>query len=318
MRGCKHLCKFCQAGVACRPRRERSVAKIIELAKAAYDSTGYEEISLVSLSSGDHTEIKEIFTRLHEIFKDRAVSVSMPSLRIEDIAGELPQLIKEVRKAGLTFAPESGSARLRKIINKDIDTEKLLSASVEAYKAGWKRIKLYFMIGLPGETEEDLAATAELARRVSEARRDVGASAGFVTASIAPFVPKPHTPFQWHAMEARRALEGRQAFLRGLNSKRSKVKLDFHDLDISFLEGVFSRGDRRAGDVIEEAWRLGARLDSWREYFNMDRWMDSFARCGIDPAFYVHRGRPHDEPLPWDFIDLGMPKDRLVTGSESF
>jgi radical SAM superfamily enzyme YgiQ (UPF0313 family) len=317
MRGCTHLCKFCEAGSTCLPRRERSREKIVELAGSVYAHTGYEEISLISLSSGGHSGIKEILRELQTLFKDRAVSISMPSLRIEEITDELPQLIGEVRKTGLTFAPETGSERLRKFIHKDIDIEKLLSAALEAYKAGWDRIKLYFMIGLPTEEEEDLLATAELIRNLSNLRKQFGKGAGYIVASVATFVPKPHTCLQWVGMEPREALEAKQRFLEARSGRTRKVKLDFHDLDTSRLEGVFSRGDRRLGGVIEKAWKMGSRLDSWSEFFRIEVWLQAFRECGLAPEFYVNRARSHEELLPWDFIDVGISKAQLMAFSKS-
>ena len=312
MRGCKHFCKFCQAGVVCLPRRERSREKIVELAKEVYRNTGYEEMSLMSLSSGDHSRIKEIFEELTAAFKERGVSVSLPSLRIEGLADELPELIRRVRKSGLTFAPESGSERLRKVINKNIDIELLARAALEAYKAGWDRIKLYFMIGLPQESDEDLSATAGLIAHISGLRRRFNKGPGFITASIAAFIPKPHTPFQWVSMEGRDVLKARQRFLRDRNPNRKKVKLDFHDLETSILEGVISRGDRRLGQVLEKAWGMGARFDGWGEFFNAELWHEAFRAAHIEPDFYINRARPHEEILPWDIIDIGISKARLL------
>ena len=312
MRGCAHLCKFCQAGATCLPGRERSVEKILELATSVYKNTGYEEISLISLSSGDHSRITEVFARLNSVFRDKAVSISMPSLRIEDITDKLPQLMREVRKAGLTFAPESGSERLRKFINKNIAIEKLRSTVLEAYRLGWNRIKLYFMIGLPTETENDLLETIALAEELSNMRRQVGRGPGFIAASITAFVPKPHTPFQWYGMEPRSVIEARQIFLKTHNPAKNKVKLDFHNLDTSLLESVFSRGDRRLGQVVAKAWEMGARLDSWGEFFNSALWTRAFTECGISPDFYSHRARSYEEILPWDFIDVGISKGQLM------
>ncbi len=316
MRGCAHLCKFCEAGATCLPRRERSTEKIVELAMSAYRNTGYEEVSLISLSSGDHSRIREICRALHDIFKDKGVSISMPSLRIEVMTEELPQLIREVRKAGITLAPESGSERLRNAIGKTIAIEKLSSTVLEAYRLGWDRIKLYFMIGLPTERDEDLLSTVDLMDELSDARRALGKGPGQIIASIAPFVPKPHTPFQWWAMEPQASLDARQAFLRThvlhRSRNRKKVKLDFHDLEKSILEGVFSRGDRRLGRVIENAYECGARLDSWGEFFEIGLWRRAFEACGLNPEFYVNRARPYEELLPWDFIDVGIPKEVLL------
>jgi len=312
MRGCPHRCKFCQAGPTSRPFRERSRARIVELARETAAATGYEEVSLVSLSSGSHSEIRGIFEDLNAAFAGKAVSVSVPSLRIEEAADDLPRLIRAVRKAGLTFAPESGSARLRRAINKNIDMEKLMSSVVEAYRAGWNRVKLYFMIGLPTETEEDLLVTLKLMEDVSRARKACGLGSAFVAASVNAFVPKPHTPFQWMGMESRENLEARQRLLGERNPNRKKIKIDFQNLDVSILEAAFSRGDRRLGDVVIRAWEMGSRLDSWREHFRADLWREAFAACGLTQESYASRARLFDEALPWDFIDVGLPKEVLM------
>ncbi len=304
MRGCRHACKFCQAGISCRPRRERSTKKIVALAEEVYRNTGYEEISLISLSSGDHSEIREMLKELNRCFRGRAVSVSIPSIRVEEMTGELPQLIREVRKSGLTFAPETGSARLRKGINKNIDIEKLLSAVSEAYRSGWNRIKLYFMIGLPDENEEDLDETAALIGMISDLRKETGKSPGLVTASVTSFIPKPHAAFQRYRMERRETIKKKQDFLKDRLARRKQVKMDFHDLDTSYMEGVFSRGDRRVGMAIMKAWEVGAKFDSWREFFKIELWLKAFRDCALDPDFYAARERPQPELLPWAFIHI--------------
>ena len=304
MRGCKHTCKFCQAGTTYRPRRERSKERIIELAKESYSKTGYEEISLLSLSSGDHSKIRELIEELNDIFKDNAVSISVPSLRAEDILSKLPALIAQVKKTGLTFAPEAGSECLRKIINKNIDIEKLLNAIRESFISGWRRVKLYFMIGLPTEKEEDLAAIADLLYRVSNSRREIDKKCALVTASINAFVPKAHTPFQWEPMESFDKLSEKKDLLR--RSIRSKmIELDFHSFHMAYLEAVFARGDRRLSEVIYGAWSKKARFDGWKDFFNFELWNDSFKQAKIDPGFYAARVRKSGEKLPWDFIDIG-------------
>ncbi|MDP3791831.1 MAG: TIGR03960 family B12-binding radical SAM protein [Candidatus Omnitrophota bacterium] len=304
MRGCKHVCKFCQAGTTYRPRRERSKEKVLELARETYANTGYEEISLLSLSSGDHSGIKEIIEGLNEIFKDKAVSISVPSLRIEDTLNKLPVLIAQVKKSGLTFAPEAGSECLRKAINKNIDIEKLLSALRESFKAGWRKVKLYFMIGLPTEKEEDLVAMTELLYKISNSRREIDKKDAHVTASINAFVPRPHTPFQWQAMESIDSLNKKKYQLRK-QMKSRMIELDFHSFQMGYLEAVFARGDRRLSEAIYEAWKSGLKFDGWNEYFNFDLWLQSFKKTGVDPDFYAIRTRSHDETLPWSFIDIG-------------
>ncbi len=298
MRGCWHMCKFCQATVTYRPCRERSLEKILELAKSSYESTGYDEISLLSLSSGDHSGIKEIISSLNRMFQGKAVSISVPSLRVEDILKDLPSLIAHVKKSGLTFAPEAGSA-----FNKNIDIEKLYGAVTESVRAGWRRVKLYFMIGLPGEKDEDVAAIADIVNRMSDIGRVVDGKPVAVAVSVNGFVPKPHTPFQYEGMDAIESLERKKELLRrGIRSRR--VELSFHSFQKGFLESVFSGGNRRLSAVIEEAWRAGARFDGWKECFKPDLWKAAFEKSGIDPHFYATRQRSSGEILPWSFISI--------------
>jgi radical SAM family uncharacterized protein len=316
MRGCKHACRFCQAGTTYRPCRERSREKILKLAKESYIATGYEEVSLLSLSSVDHSQIAGIIEDLNSLFKTKAVSISVPSLRPEKMLICLPRLISEVRKTGLTFAPEAGSDCLRSAINKDIDIERLFETVLESFRQGWQRVKLYFMIGLPAEKEEDLAGIIELTHKVSDLRRQVAKGSAYVTASINAFVPKPHTPFQWEAMETILGLGEKERWLKS-RVKSKRIKLDFHSFEMAFLEAVFSRGDRRLGGVIEEAWRGGCRFDGWRDLFDAAIWSEAFKKHGVDPCFYARRERPFDEVLPWDFIDIGIEKEWLKTGAPS-
>lgn len=304
MRGCKHACKFCQAGTVYRPRRERSKEKVAELAAEAYAKTGYEEISLLSLSSADHSHIREIMEELNKIFKDKAVSISVPSLRIEDALTSLPVLISQVKKSGLTFAPEAGSECLRKAINKNIDLEKLFDTLKEAFKSGWRKVKLYFMIGLPTEKESDLKDMVELLYKVSNLRRQIDNKDANVTASINAFVPRPHTPFQRHAMETFEVLDKKKNFLKE-NVRSKMVELSFHSFRMGYLETAFARGDRKLSEVIHRAWKAGAKFDGWEDFFNFNLWKDSFAGSGLDPDFYASRARQDNEILPWDFIDIG-------------
>ncbi|MBI4974998.1 MAG: TIGR03960 family B12-binding radical SAM protein [Candidatus Omnitrophica bacterium] len=309
MRGCKHMCRFCQAGTIYKPSRERSRKRVLKLAEEAYRATGFDEISLLSLSSADHSHILEIIKDLNAIFKDRAVSISVPSLRVEDVLKNLPSLISQVRKTGLTFAPETASETIRKVINKKIDIEKLFEAVSESFKRGWQRVKLYFMMGLPAEKEEDLLAMAELINKISSLKRNIDGNYAQVRASINAFVPKPHTPFQWCATENLATLTRKSAILKDhIKSApaRRMIKLDFHSFQMSRLEAVFSRGDRRLSDSLHEAWRSGARYDGWQDFFNYDLWMKAFEVTGIDPHFYAERTRGFDEILPWDFIDIGI------------
>jgi len=303
MRGCKHACKFCQATSVYRPWRERSKETVTALAQEACRMTGYDEISLLSLSSGDHSQIKEILETLNGVFKDKGVSVSVPSLRVEDILTKLPVLLSEVKKSGLTFAPEAGTDCLRKFLNKDIDINKLLEGAEEAFKAGWKRVKLYFMIGLPTEREEDLAAIADLIYAISDLKRKVDGRNAYIAASVNAFVPKPHTPFQWEAMETVEALARKQGVIKGRIRSRF-VELSFNGLEMSYTEALFSRGDRRLAPVILEAWKAGSRFDGWKDHFRFGIWAEALKKCGVEGDFYVTRPRRREEALPWDFIRL--------------
>jgi radical SAM family uncharacterized protein len=303
MRGCKNACKFCQAAATYRPSRERSKDEIVKIAKASYDATGYDEVSLLSLSSGDHPQIKEIISALNDTFKGKAVSISMPSLRVEDTLVGLPSMISQVKKSGLTFAPEAGSGRLRKVINKNSDMDKLFKTLKDAFKAGWKRIKLYFMIGLPTETDSDIEGIAGLVNEVSESKRAIDGRRANVSVSVNAFVPKPHTLYEREAMASREELLRRREILRrGIRSRA--IELDINPFDKSYLEAVFSRGDRKLAEAIHAAWSSGARFDGWQDFFNMDRWQTAFKDCGIDPDFYATRQRPPDELLPWSIIEI--------------
>jgi len=316
MRGCKHACKFCQAGTTYRPRRERSKETIVKIAKESYSKTGYEEITLLSLSSGDHSHIREIMEELNSEFKEKGISISVPSLRIEDILSKLPALISQVKKSGLTFAPEAGSECLRKVISKNIDIEKLMEALRESYRSGWRRVKLYFMIGLPTEKEEDLENIIKLLYRVSNLKREIDGKDAQVTASINAFVPKPHTPFQWEPMEPVDILSKKKNFLRD-SLKSRMVEMDFNSFHMGYLEAVFARGDRRLSGVVHEAWKRGAKFDGWKEHFNLNLWLESFKENGLDPDFYASRRRSPDEILPWNFIDIGFSISPHVDNSVS-
>ncbi len=301
MRGCKHTCKFCQATVAYGPARERSGATIRRIAKEAYSSTGYDEMSLLSLSSADHSELHEIIASLNKEFCRHGVSLSVPSLRIEDSLKDIPALISEIKKSGLTFAPEAGSQRLRKALNKNIKIEQLFETVSESFKKGWRKVKLYFMIGIPGETGEDIAGIVELINKISNLKREIDGRPAQVTASINAFVPKPHTYFEREVMDSMESLNGKRDILR--SSIRSKlINIDFNRFDKSFLEAALSRGDRRLGRVIHEAWKSGARFDGWQEHFKFDIWQSALKHADADGSFYVFRPRKENEILPWDFI----------------
>jgi len=303
LRGCRHACKFCMAGATYRPWRVRSKERILKLAEEAYRMTGYDEISLLSLSSSDHPEIRQIIEGLNDIFKNKAVSISIPSLRIQDVLSDLPVLLSKVSKAGLTFAPESGSEDLRKFINKNIDIEKLSEAASASFKSGWNRVKLYFMIGLPSESEDDIQSIAELVQKISDSKRALDGKPAHVRASINVFIPKPHTYFERRGLENFETLQIRKNILKARVRSRM-IELDFNSFERSYIEAVFSRGDRRLSEVVYQAWKSGARFDSWKDHFRFDIWLDSFEKCGIDHHFYANRERCEDEILPWSLISL--------------
>ena len=305
-RGCTRGCRFCQAGFIYRPVRERSPEKIAEMIAAALAHSGHEEVSLLSLSTGDYTCIEPLLKGLMDRYAQQKVAVSLPSLRVGSLTPELMEEIKKVRKTGFTLAPEAGSERLRRTINKGITEEDLLEATGAAFTLGWRLVKLYFMMGLPTETDEDLDAIVELAARVKRTGKGTEGGAD-VNVAVSTFVPKAHTPFQWEAQLGIDETRRRQQILRdGL--KRRKLRLKWHEAELSFLEGVFARGDRRLGAVLERAVELGCRFDGWREHFDFARWQQAFADCGLDAAWYL-RERPETEILPWDHIDCGIPKD---------
>jgi len=311
MRGCKHACRFCQASAIYRPCRERSIDNLLRLARESYDMTGHDEISLLSLSSVDHSRIRDIVIRLNEEFVGKAVAVSVPSLRAEDALQDLPALIAKVKKSGLTFAPEVGSDRLRKVLRKEIDVERLFKAAAESFKNGWKGVKLYFMIGIPLEEDADILAIAEFAKKVSDLKRAIDGHPARVTLSVNAFIPKPHTIFQWEPMCGMASLAGKMELLRKSIKSRA-IELDLNPIKMSYMEAVFSRGDRRLSQVIYEAWKAGSRFDAWGDKFDFNRWIESFKVSGLDPDFYVIRKRAVQEILPWDFIDIGMDKDVMA------
>lgn len=311
-RGCTRGCRFCQAGVIYRPVRERRLETLLKQAQELVDNTGYDEISLVSLSSADYSCLQGLTTELINTFKQQGVSVSLPSLRIDSFSIELAQQVQQVRKSGLTFAPEAGTQRMRDVINKGVTEENLEEAVSAAFRAGWTGVKLYFMIGLPTETDEDVKGIIDLAQKVSGIFRQVkGRGGAKITVSVSSFVPKPHTPFQWHPQIPVAEIRRKQNYLRSLLRDRS-ITLNWHDAETSFLEGVFSRGDRRLSKVLVEAWRRGARFDGWSEHFNFKLWMEAFEAVGLDPEFYANRERAADEILPWDHISAGVDKTFLL------
>ncbi len=301
-RGCSRGCRFCHAGVIYRPVRERPEAEVVEAAGDLISNCGYDEIALVSLSTSDYAEIEGLVTTLNAQHPD--VAVSLPSLRISRFSVRLMGSLSARSRTGLTFAPEAGSERLRRVINKVTEDEELLETAEIAFERGWTGLKLYFMLGLPTETDEDVRCISALVDRVRLAGRQFGRTPQ-LRISAATFVPKPHTPFQWVAQEGGETLEARQEILRqGLH--RKSTRFSWQDPRISLLEAALSRGDRRTGQVIYRAWKLGARFDAWSEHFNFGTWERAFAESGLHPDFYARRQRPLDELLPWSHIDVGL------------
>ncbi len=318
-RGCIRGCRFCQAGMLYRPTREREVERLKEYAYQMLKNTGHEEISLSSLSSSDYSSLKELVTFLIEEFRGKGINISLPSLRIDAFSLDVMEQVQDVRKSSLTFAPEAGSQRLRNVINKGLTQEDILEGAGQAFEGGWNKVKLYFMLGLPTETEEDMVAIPELAEKIAERYYEIpkGQRNGKcqITTSTSFFIPKPFTPFQWAGMYSNeeyisRAAIVKHAFHKQLN--RKSLKYHWHDAEITVLEGVFARGDRRCGKVIEEAYRLGCLYDAWTEVFDNEKWMKAFENTGIDIAFYNERERSISELLPWDFIDIGVTKEFLI------
>lgn len=314
MRGCTRGCRFCQAGMLYRPVRERSVEKLLELAENLEESTGYEEISLSSLSSGDYSCLSELSQKLMEKMESKRVALSLPSLRLDSFVQDSLAQTQRVKKSGLTFAPEAGTQRLRDVINKGVTEEDLMGTLRHAFENGWSNVKLYFMMGLPTETMEDLEGIAKLAQAavnayyaVPKEKRGKGLR---ITCSTAVFVPKPFTPFQWCPQDTIPMVREKQQALRRLLSIRG-VSFHWHDSTVSQMEACFAAGDRRLSDVLYRAWELGCLLDGWSEHFRYELWLQAFADCGLDPAFYAHRQRGLEELLPWDHIDAGISKGFL-------
>lgn len=308
-RGCTRGCRFCQAGYIYRPLRERSPQRINELIETSLNNTGYEEISLLSLSTGDYSCIAPLLQELMARHAQGRVAVSLPSLRVGTLTPELIDEIRKVRKTGFTLAPEAGSERMRRVINKGISEQDLLEGAYNIFAAGWRLIKLYFMMGLPTETRDDLQAIPELARQVkNQARRSGGQ--GEVNVAVSTFVPKPHTPFQWQRQLSLDETRERQRFLKD-EMRRRKLNFKYQDAELSFMEGVLARGDRRLADVLERVVELGACFDGWNEHFSLQRWLQAFSECGIDPNWYL-RERDQNELLPWDHLDAGIDKAFLL------
>ncbi len=316
LRGCSRGCRFCQAGMVYRPTRERSADSIVRDAIAALQCTGHEEVSLTSLSTADHASLEEVLRRLSRRLEGTAVSISLPSLRVDAFSLGMARLLGGGRKAGLTFAPEAGTQRLRDVINKNVTEEELLETIDRAFRAGWRRVKLYFMIGLPTETEDDVRGIGALVGRALAAAR--GATPADqrggvrVAVSVSTFVPKAHTPFQWEPQIPLEEVRRRQVVLRDAMPHKG-VDLSWHDPDTSFLEGVLARGGREVADVIETAWRAGAVFDAWSEEFDLGRWIDAMERCGIDGRALANKPRDPDRPMPWEHIDTGLSRRFLLS-----
>ncbi|MBR6567377.1 MAG: TIGR03960 family B12-binding radical SAM protein [Clostridia bacterium] len=319
LRGCIRGCRFCQAGFLYRPIREKSADTINTQCKRLCETTGYDEISLSSLSTSDYTHLEELMEKLLSWTEDYKVNIALPSLRVDNFSEKLMGYLKRVRRSGLTFAPEAGTQRLRDAINKNVTEEELMNTARQAFSGGWTAVKLYFMLGLPTETYDDVAGIAELAQKVvNEFYRNPDKPKGKgvqVSISVSSFVPKPFTPFQWEAQDTMDELISKQNHLLS-SVKTKKISVSYHKVNISFLEGVFARGDRQLSDVIEYAWRHGCKFDSWDDNFLFDVWLEAFEKCGVDPLFYSSRKREYEEILPWDHLDYGIRKEFLISESK--
>ena len=318
-RGCIRGCRFCQAGMVYRPTRERDVEKLKELATHMLRNTGHDEISLSSLSSSDYSHLPELVNYLIDSCPEKGVNISLPSLRIDAFSLDVMSKVQDIKKSSLTFAPEAGSQRMRNVINKGLTEEVILDGAGKAFEGGWNKVKLYFMLGLPTETEDDIKGIAHLAEKIAERYyeipKDQRNGKCQITASSSFFVPKPFTPFQWAPMNTEREFLDKAAIVKAevraqLNQK--SIRYIYHEADISLLEGFLARGDRKCAEVIEKAYRKGAIFDAWSEYFRKDAWEEAFAETGIDVSFYACRKRSTDEILPWDFLDIGVTKKFLI------
>ncbi len=314
MRGCTRGCRFCQAGMIYRPVRERKVDGLCEMANTLYEQTGYDEITLSSLSTSDYSGLADLVDKLYPFTEENMVNLALPSLRVDNVNAKIIEAVTGVRKSGLTFAPEAGSQRLRDVINKNVSEENILAMARTAFSQGQSSFKLYFMMGLPTETMEDITAIVDTCQKIVDLYYKEYKQKGrpvHVTASTAVFVPKPFTPFQWEAQDDIDLVAQKQKRLKECAGS-NKITVNWHDNKTSFLEAVFARGDRRLSSVIERAWRDGCFLDSWGEHFSYEKWMDAFEKEGTDPAFYANRKRDFDEVLPWDHIDVGISKEFLI------
>lgn len=310
-RGCIRGCRFCQAGFLYRPIREKSTVTINRQSRKLCDATGYDELSLCSLSTSDHSDVNHMLTSLIDWTVEERINLSLPSLRVDNFTDELVEQLNKVRRSGLTFAPEAGTQRLRDVINKNVTEEEVLRTCKKAFLAGWTSVKLYFMMGLPTETMEDIKGIADLAQKVVDLyyqNPDKPKGKGVtVSISVASFIPKPFTPFQWEPEATMEALKEKQEYLMSCITSR-KISVSWHATPTSLLEGALARGDRRLCDVLEHAYRSGCKFDSWDNYFRFDLWMDAFAACGLSPDFYANRKREYAELLPWEHLDYGVSK----------
>lgn len=315
MRGCIRGCRFCQAGFIYRPVRDKHFETLAKNAHDLCDSTGYEELSLTSLSTSDYKELEPLLDDLLSWTEKEHVNLAVPSLRVDNFSESLLEKITKVRKSGLTFAPEAGTQRMRDVINKNVTEEEIMNTCKTAFEGGYTSVKLYFMIGLPGETDDDVRGIVETAQRVVDLYYSLPTKpkgkAVQVTCSVASFVPKPFTPFEFEPQNSREELHRKQEVMRAALRSR-KINLDWHDAETSYLEAVLARGDRRVGKVIETAWKKGCNFDSWDEHFKFDTWMEAFEECGVDPEFYALRTRSYDEVMPWDIFDYGVTKRFII------
>ncbi|MBU0503434.1 MAG: TIGR03960 family B12-binding radical SAM protein [Candidatus Omnitrophota bacterium] len=310
MRGCPNSCRFCQARSQYYPFRQKQAKNIMDLASCIYQNSGYEELSLGGLSVSDYKGLDELMKSLIDYFKPKGISVSLPSIKPKVMLGELSALIASIKKTSLTFAPEAGSEKMRKAIGKDFDADEFYRVMEQAYKSGYQHLKLYFMTGLPNEEDQDLDKIIEFASLASELRRKIGKGPAEVNISINTIIPKPHTAFQWSNMDDLESAARKASYIRG-RCRNKRLRLSFHDRYMGFMEGVFSRGDRRLSQVILAAFAKGARFDAWNTHFSFEKWVESFKECGIDPQNYL-KERSYDERLPWDMLDTGVSRDYLV------
>ena len=319
-RGCIRGCRFCQAGMIYRPNREKDVTRLKELARKMIASTGYDEISLSSLSSSDYSQLEELINFLIDICNEKKINISLPSLRIDAFSLDIMQKVQDIKKSSLTFAPEAGSQRMRNVINKGLTVEDILGGAKQAFEGGWNKVKLYFMLGLPTETEEDMKAIPELANEIAALYYETVPKENRngkcqITISTSFFVPKPFTPFQWAGMFDPSDYLGRAKVVNDtvkaqLNHK--SIRYNWHEADVTVLEGILARGDRRISQAILEVYNNGGYFDAWNEFFDYSKWIDAFNKCKIDTDFYTKRQRSDDEVFPWDFIDAGVTKDFLL------